>query len=105
MNTPIVRQANQENQLAHAIAHTRNDDSYLVIKQKEGRHPIAYFELKGAAIHWVNASGEHESIGGDNPLPDSLINLAKSKELYIMEMDETNNIIYDFFVNADILRL
>lgn len=95
----------KETHLKYAIAHTHNDDSYLIINEKEGRHPIAFFELKGSAIHWINAQGENESVGGEYPLPDYLINLAKNKELYIMEMGKRRDFTNSFFINADLLRL
>lgn len=94
-----------ETHVKYAIAHTHDDDSYLLIDEKKGRHPIAFYELKGNVIHWINASGEHESIGGEFPLPDEMIHLAKSKELYIMEMDDKSAISHTFIVNAVLLRL
>lgn len=102
--SPVIRQSNKEHHLMYAVAHTHGDDSYLLIREKEGRHPIAYYELKGPVIHWVNASGERESIGGEYPLPDDIVALIKRKELYIMEMDSARNVKHAFFINAGMLR-
>lgn len=103
--TPILNtQEVPYKKLKHAIASTHEDDSYLIIDEKEGRHPIAHFTIKDNAIRWVNASGEKESIGYDYALDQELLMLAKTKELFIMEKNKHNKINSIFTVSPEKLR-
>lgn len=102
----MTNHQNTYEHLKYAIAHTHDDDSFLIIEEKAGRHPISYFELlSDHCIGWTNAQGDKESVGGEFALPDELMQLAKNKELYLMEMNRKHEISHAFPVNATLLRL
>lgn len=87
------------NMLKHGVASTYGNGFYLLIDEKEGRHPIASFIIKDNAIMWENASGEKESIGHDFPLSDEVIRQAKTDELRILEKNKRNKVVRGFSVD------
>ena len=100
------RNTMKHNKLKYAVAYTDGDDSFLIINEVKGRHPISFFSLEeGAAISWVNALGQKESVGLDFPLEQELITLATTKELYVMEMNNKNQLCKSFTITPPDLRL